>query len=165
MDLTEDDVAEILDVIEKSNFEFLQLEIGEMRLTVSKSGYVPQADAPSGGATPMPAPAAAPAATKDAPAAPPQAAAADIPEGLTAIEAPMIGTFYVAPEPGADPFVTPGDKVTEDTTVGLIEVMKVFTSVNAGLSGEITEVVAVNAAMVERGQVLFLVKPDPATGG
>jgi acetyl-CoA carboxylase biotin carboxyl carrier protein len=72
----------------------------------------------------------------------------------------LLGTFYVAPEPGAPPFVKVGATVTEDTTVGLIEVMKVFSSVRAAVNGVVTEVVAQNGQFVEYGQALFLVKPS-----
>jgi acetyl-CoA carboxylase biotin carboxyl carrier protein len=75
------------------------------------------------------------------------------------ITAPLLGTFYVAPEPGAPPFVKVGQQITEDTTVGLIEVMKVFNSVRAAVSGTIVEVVAQNGQFVEFGQALFIVKP------
>jgi acetyl-CoA carboxylase biotin carboxyl carrier protein len=75
------------------------------------------------------------------------------------ITAPLLGTFYVAPEPGAPPFVKVGQAVTEDTTVGLVEVMKVFNSVRAAVNGTILEVVAQNGQFVEFGQTLFIVKP------
>jgi acetyl-CoA carboxylase biotin carboxyl carrier protein len=75
------------------------------------------------------------------------------------ITAPLLGTFYVAPEPGAPPFVQVGAAITEDTTVGLIEVMKVFNSVRASVKGTIAQVVAQNGQFVEYGQTLFLVKP------
>ena len=75
------------------------------------------------------------------------------------ITAPLLGTFYVAPEPGAPPFVQVGTAITEDTTVGLIEVMKVFNSVRANVKGTVTQVVAQNGQFVEYGQTLFLVKP------
>ena len=82
-----------------------------------------------------------------------------IPEGMRPITAPLLGTFYVAPEPGAPPFVKVGQPITEDTTVGLIEVMKVFSSVRATVAGTIVEVVAQNGQFVEFGQTLFIVKP------
>ena len=88
-----------------------------------------------------------------------EAKAAAIPEGLLPITAPLLGTFYVAPEPGAPPFVKVDAVVTEDTTVGLIEVMKVFNSVRAGVKGTVVEIVAQNGQFVEYGQTLFLVKP------
>ena len=161
MDLTEDDVREILNLIEQSEFDFFQLEVGDLKLTVAKSGYVPVRSEHATGSAPETqktedrASAGQPDAAK--PATAPEKIA--VPEGLVAIEAPMVGTFFVAPEPGAPPFVEVGARVADDTTVGLIEVMKVFTSVPAGVSGTISEVVAGNAEAVLQGQVLFLVDP------
>src|SRR5512135_356081 len=163
MELSEDDVLHILKLIDESKFDYFQLEVGELKITVSKGEPIPLAgSAPQPAAViPAPAPAAkpavtpAPAAATTAPAAKPAA----IPEGMLPISAPLLGTFYVAPEPGAPPFVKVGQQITEDTTVGLIEVMKVFNSVRATVNGTIVEVVAQNGQFVEFGQTLFIVKP------
>ena len=165
MELSEDDVLHILKLIDESNFDYFQLEVGDLKITVSKGEPIATTSAPASVTvtpTPGPAvvetpkPAAAPAApTKEAPKTPPKAIA----EGLSPITAPLLGTFYIAPEPGAPPFVKVGDVVTEDTTVGLIEVMKVFNSVRAAVRGTVVEVVAQNGQFVEYGQTLFLVKP------
>ena len=164
MELSEDDVLHILKLIDESKFDYFQLEVGELKITVSKGDPLPAAGvAPqqiSANAAPVASrPAAAPAAPQTAPAAPPAKPAVQIPEGMVPITAPLLGTFYVAPEPGAAPFVKVGQQVTEDTTVGLIEVMKVFNSVRAAVKGTIIEVVAQNGQFVEFGQPLFLVKP------
>jgi acetyl-CoA carboxylase biotin carboxyl carrier protein len=71
----------------------------------------------------------------------------------------LLGRFYSQPEPGAAPFVTVGSDVNEDTTVGLIEVMKTFNAVRAGVSGTVTEICAQDAELVEYGQVLLRVRP------
>ncbi len=164
MELTEDDVLEILNLIEKSDFDYFELEIGDLKLTVAKGGYVPATANPSAApatATPAPAVEAAAPATE----APAEKSAA-IPEGLVAIIAPMVGTFYVAPDPESPPFVEKGGRVDEDTTVGLIEVMKVFSAVRAGVNGVIEEILIDNAGAIEYGQALFLVRPDdPSAGG
>ena len=159
MELSEDDVLHILKLIDESKFDYFQLEVGELKITVSKGEPIPLASsAPQPAAViPAPAPAAKPALTP-APAAAATAPAA-IPEGMLPITAPLLGTFYVAPEPGAPPFVKVGQQITEDTTVGLIEVMKVFNSVRATVNGTIVEVVAQNGQFVEFGQTLFIVKP------
>ena len=155
MELSDDDVLHILKLIDESKFDYFQLEVGELKITVSKGDPIPIA----GTAQPVsiataPAPAAVPAAT-----AAPAPKAATIPAGHVAVTAPILGTFYVAPEPGAPPFVTVGQQVTEDTTCGLIEVMKVFNSVRAGVKGTIVELVVANGGFVEFGQTLFIVKP------
>jgi len=160
MELSEDDVLHILKLIDESKFDYFQLEVGELKITVSKGDPIPFA----GSAQPVAisaAPVAAPAAAAKPAAAPAPAApkAAAIPTGHLAVTAPILGTFYVAPEPGAPPFVSVGQQITEDTTCGLIEVMKVFNSVRAGVKGTIVEVVAPNGGFVEFGQTLIIVKP------
>jgi len=160
MELSEDDVLHILKLIDESKFDYFQLEVGELKITVSKGDPIPiagttQPAAVSVSPSPAPAPAGAP---KAAPAAATPKPAA-IPEGMLPITAPLLGTFYVAPEPGAPPFVKVGQQITEDTTVGLIEVMKVFNSVRATVKGTVVEVVAQNGQFVEFGQALFIVKP------
>jgi acetyl-CoA carboxylase biotin carboxyl carrier protein len=160
MELTEDDVLHILKLIDESKFDYFQLEVGELKITVSKGEPIPLTSAPQNTSI-APAPGAA-AAKPAAPAAAPTTQATKavaIPEGMLPITAPLLGTFYVAPEPGAPPFVKVGQQITEDTTVGLIEVMKVFNSVRATVAGTLVEVVAQNGQFVEFGQTLFIVKP------
>ena len=162
MELTEDDVLHILKLIDESKFDYFQLEVGELKITVSKGDPIPLTSAAQTvTAAPIAgAPAAAkPAATATNAAAAQAAKPAAIPEGMLPITAPLLGTFYVAPEPGAPPFVKVGQQITEDTTVGLIEVMKVFSSVRAAVNGTIVQVVAQNGQFVEFGQTLFIVKP------
>jgi len=158
MELSEDDVLHILKLIDESKFDYFQLEVGELKITVSKGEPIPLTSAPQSMAAPAishaPKPAAVAAPKAEGPKAVP------IPAGMAPITAPLLGTFYVAPEPGAPPFVRIGDTVTEDTTVGLIEVMKVFNSVRAGVKGVVVEAVVQNGQFVEHGQTLFLVKPS-----
>jgi acetyl-CoA carboxylase biotin carboxyl carrier protein len=163
MELSEDDVLHILKLIDESKFDYFQLEVGELKITVSKGDPIPIAGAAQPVAVTA-APSAAPAAAPK-PAAAPAAAVAQaakpaiVPEGMLSITAPLLGTFYVAPEPGAPPFVKIGQQITEDTTVGLIEVMKVFNSVRATVKGTIVDLVVQNGQFVEFGQTLFIVKP------
>lgn len=168
MELSEDDVLQILKLIDESTFDYFQLEVGELKITVSKGEPLPVAGSSTAPAVHAPAPQAAAPAAQPAPAAAPPAQPqakpapkkAAIPDGMVPVTAPLLGTFYVAPEPGAPPFVQVGAAVTEDTTVGLIEVMKVFNSVRAGVTGVVTEVVAQNGQFVEHGETLFLVRPS-----
>ena len=71
----------------------------------------------------------------------------------------MLGTFYKAPAPGEAPFVEVGTVVDEDTTVCIIEVMKLFSTIKAEKHGRITRVSVEDGALVEYGQVLFLLDP------
>ncbi len=111
-----------------------------------------------------PLPAAPPPMPTVANSAPPTAHAQPIvpapdgPKGVF-IESPMVGTFYSASTPDAAPFAQAGTTVRADTTVCIIEAMKVFTDIPAGLSGTITEVLVKNGQPVEYGQPLFRIEP------
>jgi acetyl-CoA carboxylase biotin carboxyl carrier protein len=93
------------------------------------------------------------------PVAPPRAEPAPAaPTGIV-IESPMVGTYYASSAPDAPPFVTVGSIVRPDTTVCIIEAMKVFTEIPAGVSGTISEILVKNGQSVEFGQPLFRVNP------
>ncbi len=160
-----DEVSQILTLIEKSDFDLLQLEVGNLKLVASKKGYQPGASQVSA-EEPSPQLASRPPSIEaesdggtqklDARA---KTGTASAQEGTTPIPAPMVGTFYTTPEPGSPPFVGIGSAVDEDTTVGLIEVMKVFNAVKSGVKGTIAELCVQNGQFVEYGQTLFLVYP------
>jgi acetyl-CoA carboxylase biotin carboxyl carrier protein len=160
--LSEDEVRQIgriIDILNQSAFDHLQLEFGDLKLSIGK-GHAGQA-AP---VPPAPPPAAATAgavssARSPAAAPTPAAKAAAVEDGTVAVTAPLLGRFYSQPEPGAAPFVTVGSDVNEDSTVGLIEVMKTFNAVRAGVSGTVREICAQDAELVEYGQVLLRVRP------
>ena len=106
------------------------------------------------------APAAAPAAAVPVAAQPPQQRAAEKPadeQYVVYIKSIMVGTFFSAPSPDAPPFVKVGEHVGPDTTVCIIEAMKVFNEIPAGISGQIMAVLAQNGDAVEYGQPLFKV--------
>ena len=167
MELSKDDVLKIVKIIEDSGYDEIRLEVGDFKLHAQKNASAALA------ATPLPgqqAPALAPAARRAetapaaaAPSAPPAAQKPQqepIPEGCVAVQAPMLGTFYRAPSPGEKPFVEVGDKVGPDDIVCLVEVMKLFNSVKAGVSGTIVRILVENATVVEYGQPLVLIEPD-----
>src|SRR5262245_1526750 len=168
MELTEDDVLEILKLFEQSKFDFLQLEHGERKITVSKGGYVPtvagntRAATSSSIAASSSAAAVATAAPEAASAPQPEAkpAPSSIPAGLVAVTAPMVGKFYSAPAPSDPPYVEVGSKVAVGATVGLIEVMKVFASIKAETAGVIERILVSSGEFVEFGQPLFLLRPN-----
>jgi acetyl-CoA carboxylase biotin carboxyl carrier protein len=173
MKLTEDEVVGILKLVEQSTFDELHLETGELKLVVRKQGCgtavvegdlppAGQAAAPSSASRVLPGQAAGskvvgPGADKGK-----KAEAARGQDGLVPIKAPLLGTVYRRPSPEAPPYVDMGSFVKEDDTVCLIEVMKVFTAVKAGVRGHITEVLIETNEMVEYGQPLFMVKPGTA---
>jgi acetyl-CoA carboxylase biotin carboxyl carrier protein len=138
--LTDADVREILRIIDTSPLAEIRVRTNGFELHVLKDGP------PSEPATTEPA--------APAPATPP-ARSTD----LHTITAPMLGLFYAADGPGESPFVQPGSRVEPDTTVCIIEVMKMMNSVPAGLSGTIVEVCAENGQLLEEGAPLFRVAP------
>ena len=175
--LSDDEVQQIVllvETLDQSTFDFLQMELGDLKVTIGK-GSVPPTPATVPGvpaASPVAAPQAAAAPVTPAPAVPVSAPAAAAPspspaagsegptaDGTVAIVAPMMGRFYAKPEPGAAPFVAVGTEVNTDSTVALIEVMKVFTAVRAGVNGVITEICVQNEQFIEYEQVLFRVRP------
>lgn len=171
--LTDDEVRQIallVETLDRSTFDFLQLDVGSLKVTIGKGSPPPTTGTPLGthAGPPVPehqAPTTTAAAAELSTAvavhnAPPQAARIDGPaqDGSVTIVAPMMGRFYARPEPGAAPFVAVGEEITADTTVALIEVMKVFTAVRAGVSGVITEICVQDAQFVEYEHVLFRVR-------
>lgn len=81
-------------------------------------------------------------------------------EKLHQIVAPMVGTFYRAPAPDADPYVKVGDRVSENTVVCIVEAMKLMNEIEAEVNGTIVEILVENGQLVEYGQPLFVVKLD-----
>jgi acetyl-CoA carboxylase biotin carboxyl carrier protein len=151
--LTRDDINHILNLIDGSEFNELKLEMGDVKLELRRrgAGVASASAAPEAAvATPVAAPAAAPQPAAAAPA--PAGGGSDVP-------APLLGTFYHAPKPGDPVFVQVGDTVTEDTVIGIIEVMKLMNQVQAGVAGTVTEIVAPNGELVEHGQTLIRVQP------
>lgn len=157
MSISHDDVERILKLLEASHFDELQLETEGLKLELRRNGAgaaVPPRAVRERASTP---PAAVPVATPAPAASAPASAAAS---GLHEIKAPLLGTFYRAAKPGAEPFVQVGSRLEPDTVVGIVEVMKLMNSVAAGVRGEVVEIVAGDAQLVEYDQVLLRVRPD-----
>jgi acetyl-CoA carboxylase biotin carboxyl carrier protein len=169
--LTEDEVRQIgliIESLDRSTFDFLQLEFGDAKLTIGKGQPLPAVIASQQVSVAPPVTTAQAASTVSIP--PPVApSTADVGRTKNAgrvdgmdIVAPLLGRFYSQSEPGAPPFVSVGAEVTEDTTVGLIEVMKTFNAVRAGVAGVVSEICVQDSQLVEYGDVLFRVRPHKA---
>jgi acetyl-CoA carboxylase biotin carboxyl carrier protein len=145
MSLTLDDLKTVLGLFQESGYGQLRLRIGALTFTAHKDGLAPEpADR-----------VAAAGAARD------RAVAESAEDGDTvAVRATISGTFYRAPNPGADSFCNVGDVVRPDTTLGLIEVMKLFTSVQAGVAGTVVRIVPDNGTLVELGQPLVLIRQE-----
>ena len=151
MKLTAADIAEIARLLDESKFASLDLQMGDFRVRIRRDGggwSAPASDGPRHvEAAPAPAPALTPAASPSGPAA-----------GETDVRAPLLGNFYSAPRPGDPPFVEVGQAVTEDTTIGIIEVMKLMNPIRAGVAGTVVAILAANGISVEEGQPLIRVR-------
>ena len=159
MDLSYEDVQNILKIIDASSLEELQLEIGDLKLVVRKRGA---AATPDGAAA---APASLPADDRAAttPTAPSpsglQRRQTTPVDGEVILRAPMVGRFYRAPKPGAAPFVEAGTSVGPDDVVCIIEVMKLMNSIPAGRAGRIREILVEDGQVVEYDQPLLVIEP------
>jgi acetyl-CoA carboxylase biotin carboxyl carrier protein len=149
--LTPGDVADIVALLDGSAYQSLELSTSRFVLKIARgdSGWTQEW---RHSAT---TPAQEPVVAADQPATD---------AGFPAVRAALPGTFYRAPQPGAPPFVTLGDTIGPDSVVGIIETMKVMTSVAAGVAGEIVEIVAENGQQVPRDAVLMRVRPVIAIG-
>ena len=141
-----DRIKTVIDLMREHELNEFAIEEPDFKLTLKRGGpammMAPQ----------MMAPAMAPAAAKPAPAAP----AAD--ENLTPIPSPLVGTFYRAGSPDADPFVAVGSRVNKDTVVCIIEAMKVMNEIKAETSGVVKKILVENATAVQFGQSMFLIE-------
>lgn len=169
--LSDNDVRQInrlVETLDRSNFDYFQIDIGELKVTIGKGALptggaaaapvaAPAVAAPAPAiAAPAPAAAAAPATPSPASATQPRQAAPEA--GWTPITATTMGRFYSRPDPASPPYVSVGDTVTPESTVCLIEVMKLFNAIPAGVAGTIAQVCVQDADVVEFGQVLFYLK-------
>lgn len=160
MNLSHQDIQAILKIIDDSPYDELRLDNAEFSLYLKRTpeGWTEErrtlkAAAPlAEGATPV---------ATHAEAASQQAAepAASEP-GLVDVRAPIVGTFYRAPQPGAAPFVEVGAEVKPDSVIAIIEVMKLMSSIPALTRGTVREILAKDAQFVEKGQLLMRVKPS-----
>ncbi|HEV2253645.1 MAG TPA: biotin/lipoyl-containing protein [Streptosporangiaceae bacterium] len=209
MDLTNEDVTDILALLDSLPYDELDLQTSRFRLTLRRTpdGWTQSMDTrvtptvvdvvPAGGAA-APAGGAATGTMAHRPGynrcsgpssrlgseaggtggvggstevssevAGPEAGGADaghgagaVDESLVAVRAPLPGTFYRAPRPGAAPFVEVGSRVGADTVVGIVETMKLFNSVTAGAAGTVAEICLDNAGFADRGATLLRIRAD-----
>ncbi|GMG79229.1 acetyl-CoA carboxylase [Bacillus safensis] len=156
-----EEIHELIKLIDDSTIDEFTYENEGAKIKLKKNKEVVQQVAAPAPVAPVQAAPAQQAPKAQAPAqteAPAQEAAAS--ENLHKITSPMVGTFYASSSPEADPYVTAGSKVKENTVVCIVEAMKLFNEIEAEVKGEIVEVLAENGQLVEFGQPLFLVKAE-----
>jgi acetyl-CoA carboxylase biotin carboxyl carrier protein len=159
-------VKKLIEMLDSSTVDSIEISSDKgMKLRISKS---PQQRAAVAMAPAMaaPAPMAAPVALPAAPAArPPEdggttAPKAEAPKSAALeIKSPMVGTFYSAPEPGAKPYVSVGDRISKGQIVCIIEAMKIMNELESEFDGVVREINVADAHAVEYGQVLFRIDP------
>jgi acetyl-CoA carboxylase biotin carboxyl carrier protein len=178
MDVDLEELAAIIEQLDKTEFTDFLYEKGELRLHVRRGGYSPDGTAqspaaPVAAATSAVAPTvAAQSAAAPAPAAPvpavvhspasnghsPAISPDALPAGHILVTAPMLGTYYGAPKPGEPAFVQVGDAVSADAVLCIVEVMKLMNSVTAGAAGEVAAVFVKDGDLVEFEQPLFAIR-------
>ena len=144
-------VRQLAELLDENGLTEIEVQDGERRIVVKRQGTIAHA-------VPAPAPAAAaPAAapTPQPPAAPEEVTPANNPG---AVKSPMVGTVYLAGEPGARPFVAPGEPVGEGDTVVIIEAMKVMNPITASRAGTVRQILVQDAQPVEYDQPLVIVE-------
>jgi acetyl-CoA carboxylase biotin carboxyl carrier protein len=171
MDLTNEDVADILALLDSLPYDELDLRTPRFRLTLRRAA--------DGGWTQESRVLSEPVSVPQSPnGSPPDSGVSDISEmssadgepsgagyeeaGLVAVTAPLPGTFYRAPRPGAPPFAEVGDLVREDTVVAIVETMKLMNSVPAGTPGRVARICLDNAEFAARGATLMFIEPEPS---
>jgi len=186
VDLTNEDVADVLALLDSLPYDSFDLQTSQFRLTLRRAagGWTEESQllaspavltsptgltSPAGRAEPTglaSAPGAL-AAPRSAPASAVGGAAGPSPTdgevaadgGLAVVTAPLPGTFYRAPRPGADPFVQVGDAVAADTVVGIVETMKLMNPVHAGTAGRVARIAMENGDFAPLGTPLMLIEP------
>jgi acetyl-CoA carboxylase biotin carboxyl carrier protein len=154
MELSPDDIRRVLEALDKSEWDEAVITVGDVRIAVARNGAslptgqeaIPAAPAPAAesASAPAPAPVTAPVASS---------AAAGGPTLL--VTAPSVGVFWRSPEPAARPFVEVGQHVNVGDTMGIVEVMKLMSHVDAPAAGTVIEIHVDNAGSVEHGAPLF----------
>ncbi|TCS84031.1 acetyl-CoA carboxylase biotin carboxyl carrier protein [Tepidibacillus fermentans] len=169
------ELRELIKLIDQSSIQEFELEQEDSKISMRKQGkevvtsmVTPQVQPVVMEQTPViqaPVVQSAPVVQKAEPEVAPAISVAKdekkvIDANLHQIKSPMVGTFYRAPAPDADPYVKVGDRVDERTIVCIVEAMKLFNEIEAEVKGEIVEVLVENGQLVEYNQPLFLVKVD-----
>lgn len=151
MELSNDDVQELLQLLDSAEFDEMHLDTDSFSVSFTRTTGGWTRDSRSKREPNIVGAAATHTERVEA--------VHEVVEGLTNVHAPLMGTFYRAPAPGADPFVEVGSIVEPDTVIGIIETMKLMNSVYAGTSGTIAQIVVDNAEYAEKDAVLMRIEP------
>ena len=145
--MRKEEIEELIRLVEESDINELEVSDGRKTIRISKGGVVHHA----GASAPQ---AAAPPAVDESSAVDPDKLASN----LKQITSPMVGTFYRAPAPGAEPFILEGQTISVGQTVCIVEAMKLMNEIGSDFNGVVRKILIENAQPVEFGQPLFLVE-------
>lgn len=153
-----EEICELIKLVGSSGVASVEVDHAGSRVRIEGRSQV----APATGAAPLAAPAAAVSELEpvsgSAEPEPPVSSAADEEEGLHVINSPIVGTFYRAPNPDADPYVKVGDYVEKGQTLCIVEAMKLMNEIESDTRGTIVKVAPDNAQAVEYGEQLFVIR-------
>jgi acetyl-CoA carboxylase biotin carboxyl carrier protein len=166
--MTIEEIRELIHVVCSSGIAELEVQRGENRVWIKRTASAVAAEVVAAAAAPAapvavtpPIPAPPESVTVAAPQAAPPAGSPDLTDPtLQPVKSPIVGTFYEAPAPGAEPFVRVGDVIQPGKVLCIIESMKLMNEIEAEISGTIVKRLVENGQPVEYGEVLFLVKPS-----
>jgi acetyl-CoA carboxylase biotin carboxyl carrier protein len=144
-------LRDLMDYLDQSSFSEFELERDGFKLRLVKAVRAEPQAVPEPAAVVSPAPGPVPAASASAPEA--------AENGLEDLPSPMVGTFYRAPNPNADPFVDVGDVVEPGQVIGIVEAMKLMNEIESDRRGEIVEIPVANGQPVEYGETIFRIRP------
>lgn len=153
--LDPDFIRQLAELVQSTDLTEIEVEQDDLRIRVAREVVVQQATI-AAPITAAPAPAAAPAAA--APAAAPVAEANSGPDLSNAVRSPMVGTAYMAPEPGASNFISVGDQVREGQSLMIVEAMKTMNHIPAPKSGKVTAILVEDAQPVEFDEPLVIIE-------
>lgn len=160
--LTFEEIKELIELVATRKLEGLELENEGFRLKIDGQQIAP---APAAGSAPAASAAPAPAAPEPAPPATAEAPGGeepdedDIPEGAHVLTSPIVGTFYRASAPDADPYVEEGDRVKKGQVLCIVEAMKLMNEIESDVDGTVVRILPENAQPVEFGEPLFAIQP------
>ncbi|UXR79302.1 MULTISPECIES: acetyl-CoA carboxylase biotin carboxyl carrier protein [unclassified Staphylococcus] len=145
------EIKELIEMLDQSNLTEIKIENKDSKISLKKEKITQQITAAS-------VPSVAQVSPEPSPLEQIPTVHQEVADSLKTISAPMVGTFYKAPSPEESPYVQVGDQVNPETTVCILEAMKLFNEIQAEVSGEIVEILVEDGQMVEYGQALFKVK-------
>jgi acetyl-CoA carboxylase biotin carboxyl carrier protein len=158
-------VKKLVDMIDASSVDSIEISSDKgMKIRISKTSQqratvqlAPQMQMPQMAA---PAPAAAPSAPAESASLKEAAKAETAKSRWLEVKSPMVGTYYSAPEPGAKPYLSVGERISKGQILCIIEAMKIMNEIESEFDGVVTEILAQNSHPVEYGQVLFRIDPN-----